>query len=202
MTQFSQLSAYVKRGLKVERLISDSLAERFFPDPDDREEQYSTCLFPEITYALLTDPQLGVGELVGRYQVNRSDMTVAAQFCAVNGFTWNGILAERVNLREWIYEQAANNLLDFTVVGGRFSLKPALPYNRNTFELDLNAPPDIKALFTDGNTTDLIVTFLEPAERQLFQANVVWRQEEGNGFPEDEDNDGAPVSSAKHSWPA
>ena len=182
MTQFSQLSAYVKRGLKVERLIPDSLAELFFPDPDDREEEYSTCLFPEIAYALLTDPKLGVGELVGRYQVKRSDMEIAAQFCAVNGFTWNGVLAERVNLREWIYTQASHNLLDFTVVGGRFSLKPALLYTAD-YRMDLLAAPDIKGLFTDGNCTDLTVTFLEPAERQLFQANVVWREEEGNGFP-------------------
>ena len=49
--------------------------------------------------------------------------------------------------------------------------------------MDLLAAPDINGLFTDGNCTDLTVTFLEPAERQLFQANVVWREEEGNGFP-------------------
>ena len=33
MTQFSQLSAYVKRGLKVERLIPDYVAETFIADP-------------------------------------------------------------------------------------------------------------------------------------------------------------------------
>ena len=182
MTQFSQLSAYVKQGLKVERLIPDSLAAEFIPDSDDREDEYSTCLFPEIAYALLTDPQLGVGEMVGRYQVNRTDMARSAQFCLVNGFTWNGILAERVNLREWIYTQASYSLLDFTVVGGRFSLKPALLYT-DDYRLDLLAAPEIKGLFTDGNCTDLVVTFLDPSERQLFQANVVWREEEGNGFP-------------------
>ena len=93
----------------------------------------------------MTDPELGVGELVGRYQVNRGDMARAAQFCIVNGFTWNGVLAERVNLREWIYEQASHNLLDFTVVGGRFSLKPSLPYTAE-YRLDLGAAPEIKGL--------------------------------------------------------
>ena len=131
---------------------------------------------------MLTDPELGVGELVGRYQVIRADMQEAATFCLVNGFTWNGVLAERVNLREWIYEQASHNLLDFTVIGGRFSLKPSLLYD-SQYRLDLKRSPKIRGLFTDGNTSELQVTFLPPAERQLFQANVVWREEEGNGFP-------------------
>ena len=182
MTQFSQLSAYVKQGLKVKRLIPDYLAAEFYPEPKDREKEYSTNLFPEIAYALLTDPELGVGELVGIWQVNANDMTAAAQFCLVNGFLWNGVLAERVNVREWIYEQASHNLLDFTVKGGRFSLRPALPYSAE-YRLDNDAPPEIKGLFTDGNTTELQVAFLPPEERQLFQANVKWRLEEGNGFP-------------------
>ena len=191
MTQFSQLSAYIKDGLEVERLVPDGvlnevIGPNYKPQSTDVipwGQRYSTCYFPEIAYCLLTDPDIGVGELVGRYQVNRFAMTQAAIFCARNGFTWNGVVAERINLREWIYQQASHNLLDFTVKGGQFSLTPALPVNSRG-ELQLAATPNFRALFTDGNMRDLQVSFLEPAERALFTAVVMYREEEGNGFPQ------------------
>ena len=39
-------------------------------------------------------------------------------------------------------------------------------------------------MFTDGNINDLKVSFLTPEERQLFTANVLYRKEKPNGFPE------------------
>ena len=42
----------------------------------------------------------------------------------------------------------------------------------------------VKALFTDGNIADLKVSFLSPEERQIFKANVLYRKEKANGFPE------------------
>jgi hypothetical protein len=182
LQSFSQFSAYVKTGIKVERLVSDTdlqdtLGLSGIPD------RYATCLLPEIVYALLSDPVLGVGELVGRYQIDRSSMINAANYCLRNGFTWNGVLAERVNIREWIYQQATHNLLDFTVIGGRFALTPSLLTNSKG-EIDLTKTPPIKALFTDGNIKDLTCNFLDPSDRQLFTATALWRVEEGNGFPQ------------------
>ena len=42
----------------------------------------------------------------------------------------------------------------------------------------------IKALFTDGNVRNFKTTFLSPEERQLFIAELKYRKEEKNGFPE------------------
>jgi predicted phage tail protein len=39
-------------------------------------------------------------------------------------------------------------------------------------------------MFTDGNIKDLNVAFLPPEDRQTFKANVIYRDEKENGFPE------------------
>lgn len=168
-SSFSSLSAYFTRGVRVERLVTSGSS--------------ATNLMPEIAYALLTNATLGAGSLIGKDQVNRDRMELAARFCAANGFTWDGVIDERQNLREWIFEQAGYCLLDFTILGGQFSLVPSVPYNSN-YTINNNAAPAIKALFTDGNIRNMKVTFLAPEERQLFRAVCLWRQDKHNGFPE------------------
>lgn len=167
---FSQLSAYFKEGIVVERLVTTG--------------RDATNLFPEIAYALLTDGTIGAGNLIGAQQVDRDRMAVAAKFCQANNYLWDGVISERQNLREFIYEQAAYCLLDFTIMGGRFSLYPSVPFSTSSGSLLLNGKPEIKALFTDGNIRNLQVSFLSPEERQLFQAVCLWRQDTENGFPE------------------
>lgn len=168
-TSFSSLSAYFQRGVIVDRIGSSGRS--------------ATNLMPEIAYALLTDATLGAGNLIGVNQVDRERMAIAARFCAANGFTWDGVIADRQNLREWIFTNAGYCLLDFTIIGGRFSLVPSVPTHSNG-KINFNAKPNIKALFTDGNIRGMKVSFLSPEERQLFRASVLWRQENTNGFPE------------------
>ena len=172
-TNFSQFSAYFKEGVKVKSLIDGT--------------RKATSLFPEIAFALLTDKTLGAGAVINESSVDDVNMTVAARFCKANNLFWDGMVADRVNLREFIYQQALYCLLDFTIIGGKFSLYPAVPFDPNTFEIDLDGPhskPKIKAMFTDGNISDLSVSFLSPEDRQAFKANVLYRQEQENGFPE------------------
>lgn len=168
-TSFSSLSAYFKRGVVVERL---SISGRS-----------ATNLLPEIVYALLTDPVIGAGKLIGAAQVDRARMVTAAMFCEANGFTWDGVLSQKENLRSWIFDMAGYCLLDFTILGGRFSLVPSVPYTAG-YAINALAAPEIKALFTDGNIRNLSVSFLSPEERQLFKAVCTWRFEKENGFPE------------------
>ena len=176
-SSFSQLSAYVKKGVEVERLIDDS-------GKPVTGLRASTNNFAEIAHALLTDAQLGAGSLLGSAAVNRERMTIAARFCRANGFTWDGVIADKLNLRSWIFEQAAYCLLDFTILGGQFSLVPSVPYTAD-FQIDNAAKPAIKALFTDGNIRNLKVSWLSPEERQLFKPVVKWRMETENGFPQE-----------------
>ena len=168
-TNFSQFSAYFKKGIKVKSLLGGS----------DR----STSLFPEIAYALLTNSTIGAGKVINTDSVNEANMIVAANFCKANNLFWDGVISNRVNLREFIFEQATYCLLDFTIIGGQFSLYPAVPFDSD-HAMNLDKKPTIKAMFTDGNIKDLNVAFLNPEDRQTFQANIIYRKEKVNGFSE------------------
>jgi len=186
INSFSQLSALVKKGIKVKRLINDSGSFVSHGSLND-----STNNFVEIAHDLLTNEQYGAAELIGVRGVNRGEMQQAAFYCLRNGFTWDGVIDRRFNLREFIFENAAFNLLDFSVKGGQFSLRPAFPVKSDqTINYDATTDPnggiDIRALFSDGNMRNLQVSFLTPEEREVFKATILFRKDEieSNGFPE------------------
>ena len=194
-TNFSQFSAYFKQGIKVKRLVNDLGKNPTKPsncssNPNavlhgvDCEGKGATNLFPEIAYALLTDKTIGAGKVISESAVDEGNMTIAAKFCQANKFFWDGIVSSRTNLREFIYQQGLYCLLDFTIIGGKFSLYPAVPFDENNYKIKQGKSVAIKAMFTDGNVKDLSVTFLSAEDRQAFKANVLYREEEENGFPE------------------
>ena len=169
-SSFTQFSAYFKEGISVRRLIDGGTGP--------------TNLFPEITFALLTDPQIGAGDLIGVKSVDEERMTIAAKFCRANRLFWDGVIVDEKNLREFIFQNAAYCLLDFTILGGRFALYPSVPFDPVTFKIDPNQRIQIKALFTDGNIKNLKASFLSPEERQNFQGFATYRKEKLNGFAE------------------
>ena len=177
-SSFAQLSAYVKKGIVVRRLI------------DDNGRPTTTLVgptnnFAEIAYALLTDERFGAGTAIGTDAVDRDRMTIAARYCRANNFTWDGVIANPLNLRDFIYENAGYCLLDFTILGGQFSLIPTATYNPTTFVIDKDRAVAIKALFTDGNIRNLKVSWLDSEERRLFKAVMKYREEKTNGFPQE-----------------
>ena len=169
---FSQFSAYIKKGIKVKRLIDNTTG--------------ATNLFPEIVYALLTERRFGLANSIGVSSVDKDRMTIAAKFCEANRFYWDGVITEKQNVREFIYQNAIFNFLDFTILGGKFSLFPSVPYFPDTFKINKTSKPHVRALFTDGNTRNLKVSFLSPEERQNFIGTVYYRREVPNGFSETE----------------
>ena len=178
-SSMGQLSAYIKEGIKVEKLINDDgTTASLTADPA------STNNFAEIAFNLLVSSRLGAGKRIPRDTIDRDAMVVAAKFCRANGFRFDGVVGDRVGLREFIHANAAFNLLDFSIVGGKFSLTPSVPYNPATFVIEpaQDITKSVKALFTDGNMKDMQVSFLPTQERQLFKATVAYRQEEENGF--------------------
>jgi len=177
-SSFAQLSAYVKKGIVVRRLIDDS------GSPTTTLVK-PTNNFAEIAYALLTDNRFGAGTAIGTDAVDRDRMTIAARYCRANNFTWDGVIANPLNLRDFIYENAGYCLLDFTILGGQFSLIPTATYNPKTFVIDKDRAVAIKALFTDGNIRNLKVSWLDSEERRLFKAVVKYREEKTNGFPQE-----------------
>ena len=181
ISSFSNFSAYFQQGIQIRKLSEAANLQSTKQGPSNN--------FGDIAYALLTNRRYGVGELIGENSVDATKMQVAAKFCKANGFYWDGIIAERTNVREFLFKQAGYQLLDFTIIGGRFSLVPTVPYGSNYKILnDAVAGSDafpIKGLFTDGNVRNFKTTFLSPEERQLFTAEVKYRGEpDTNGFPD------------------
>ena len=177
ISTFSNFSAYFKEGIVVKKFLKE------YVKPYD-----STNNFPEIAYNLLTNRRYGVGEYIGNNALDAARFNKAAEFCNANGFYWDGIISKQINVREFLYTQSAYQLLDFTILGGQFSLYPTVPFNSDyTIAFDACAgDPNflIKALFTDGNVRNFKTTFLSPEERQLFIAELKYREETDNGFPE------------------
>ena len=178
-TSFNSLSAYIKHGHMVERLFNRS-------EPSSTVDgKGATNLFPEIAHHLLTSREYGAGKLIGAASVDKKAMEKAARFCEAEGFYWDGIITDSQNLREFIFENAAFMLLDFTIKGGQFALVPSVPFDDGgSYKMQRSAKPDIKALFTDGNMRGMEVSFLSPEERQNFVGVCIFREEKVNAFPE------------------
>jgi hypothetical protein len=194
LSSFNSFSAFIKEGIKVDRLIPDHNYTSGTGYLTRNSHVASTDNFVEIVHDLLTNTAYGAGDLVGHDGVDRISMIEGARYCRANGFFWNGIIDRKFNIREFIFEYAGYNFLDFSILGGRFSLRPSFPINADyTINFDAgidNKGIDIKALFTDGNMRDIKVTFLTPEERKMFKATVIHRDDKRNsngigGFPED-----------------
>ena len=176
IANISQISAYVNRGMVGKKL-------------DGSGRTAAINLLPEIIYDLLTNEEYGVGGIVGKRGVDEDELTQTTRYCNAMGFYWDGVIKDKVNIRQWIFEQAGYILCDFCIKGGRFSLKPSFPlqadyriHNSSRRQAADSRPVEIQALFTDGNTRNARVSFLPPEERQMFKAEVIYRREEINGF--------------------
>lgn len=173
LNQLTQLSAYYQAGIVGRQLKAG---------PDTYGP---IATLPEIAYFLLTNRVTGAGAVIDEAQIDLESFRRATDFCKANNMYWDGVISERINLREWIYEQASYCLLDFTMKGGRFGLEPAVPIDdNNEVATEWRAVPEVVALFTDGNIRNMKVTTLAPEERKLFEAEVLWRRERTNHFPE------------------
>ena len=173
MVEFQQLFGVYEKGIVLENLIGST--------PTSIGPAAASNLLPDIVHGMMTNPTWGAGATIGPDQIDKMEMRIASLFCRANDFTWDGVVNERINFRDWAFQNAQYCLLDATVIGGRFALTPAVPYGAD-YRIDAFARPDIKALFTDGLMKDMSVQFLSPEDRQLFQAAVVWRQDTVNGF--------------------
>ena len=177
ISTFSNFSAYFQEGIIVKKFLGANT-----------KAYGATNNFPEIAYDLLTNRRYGVGEFIGTNSVDEVRFNIAAEYCNANGFYWDGVISELTNVREFLFSQAGYQLLDFAILGGQFSLFPSVPI-RGDYTIDNDAKAGdsnfrIKALFTDGNIRNFKTTFLSPEERQLFIAELKYRKEEKNGFPE------------------
>lgn len=156
-TQLSQFSAYVTKGREIELLSQNS-------------EIDAGNLFPDILFDLLTHDRFGTGQYISREQIDIDSFIAADQWCNTRKYYFDGVIAERLNLRDWASEVAAANLLDFIQRNGKFALVPAIKFT--------GAVP-ISGLFTAGNIVkdSFSMEFLDEEDRKPVQVSVKWRQE-------------------------
>ena len=156
--QFSQFSAYVTQGIKVNRLLGG---------------YESTHLFPEILYDFMTNTRYGLGNEISTEQIDVASFTAAAQFCQDNRFFYDGPKLSNTNWRQWAADIAATHALLLIERGGIFFLEQAIPQK-----------PEIKGLFTAGNCISMELSVVEAEQRQPFSLSVKFRTERyGGGTP-------------------
>jgi hypothetical protein len=101
--------------------------------------------------------------------IDLASFETAAQWCLDRKYFYDGVIAERVNLRQWAADTAATHLLIFGERDGKFFLRPALA---------ATAVP-IKGLFTAGNIAQgsFQLQYLDPEDRDPIRVSVRYREE-------------------------
>lgn len=169
--QLDQLRTYLKNGIEVERLIDGDVA--------------SSNLLTDLLWYLVTNKDTGAGNILNSALVDKALLTTTGRYLEANKLYWDDVIAEPVNLRSWLSEQAPSVLCFVSLKNGRMSLEPALPYDSN-HKIDASNPVTISAMFTEGNIIEdsLEFTWLELEERKMFQAAIIYQQSRVNQFPE------------------
>jgi hypothetical protein len=157
--QFSQFSTYVTGGLRCRRL-RNSLSNG------------PSHLFPDVLLDLLTDSRYGRGDSIPDSLIDLASFEAAANWCHSRRYFFDGVIADRINLRQWAADVAATNLLIFGESDGQFYLRPALQFDAVS----------IKGLFTAGNISEgtFQVQMLDPEDREPVQVSVKYREERAN----------------------
>jgi len=160
--QFGQFSCYVTGG-KICRRLRAALTTG------------PTHLFPDVLLDLMTNTTYGAGDLIKDSMIDFTAFTAAANWCSSRNYFFDGVQADRVNLRQWAADTAAANLLIFGESDGKFYLRPAIQFT---------AVP-IKGLFTAGNIVEgtFKLQYLEPEEREPIQVSVRYREERASSDP-------------------
>lgn len=162
-SQLAQVSVYVSQGRTVKRLR-------------DNDTLGPSHLFPDILRDLLLSPIFGMGETFTEAQIDKDSFIAAADWCYSRRYFFDGVLAEKVNLRQWAADVAGSMLLELVQRDGRFALIPAVIFPP---EIDGGSTVPISGIFTVGNIVENTFTmeFLTEEDRLPVQVSVKWREE-------------------------
>ncbi len=126
--------------------------------------------FADVFYDLLTNKRYGIGDIFNPAQIDKTSFDTAAEFTRSRKYFFDGAISDKINIRSWGAERATDFLLDLGVSGGRFTLSPALTFDK---------PETVVALFTAGNIIEdsFQMSYYETQARTDPKITVRWREE-------------------------
>lgn len=148
-SQLNQLSAYVNEGIN------------------------SIHTFPEVFRDQLVNTRYGVGSILSPELIDEESFEYCAEWTRDRRYFFDGAIAQPINLRQWGSQTAGYFLLDFVIRNGRFSLQPAIYFDR---------PEIITGLYTSGNIIEdsFEFAYAEVDQRIPKRISVKWRQEKAD----------------------
>jgi hypothetical protein len=154
-----QAHFFIRNGQPIHRLIEGTPG--------------ATNLFPDVAHHLL----IASGRMPSQL-IDVSGLTAAARFCAANGITFDGVIANPANVREYLSLMAPMHLLRVTDRWGLLGLRPALPVTI-AHAIDTSPITPVMA-FDESNSSQFQITRRSIADRKPFAALVLWRDQPEN----------------------
>jgi hypothetical protein len=156
-----QAHFFIRNGQPIYRLIEGSSG--------------ATNLFPDVAHHLLT-----VSGQVPAQLIDTPALTAAGRFCQINGITFDGVIANPSNVREYLHLMAPMHLLRVTDRWGKLGLRPALPVTPS-HTID-TAPLTPVMSFTEASIhpDTFKISRRSKADRRRFCALVLWRDQPDN----------------------
>jgi len=130
----------------------------------------ATSSFPEVLLDLLTNNRYGTGQVLSSAQIDQASFTAASTFTYNRRYFFDGAVSDKINIRSWGAQTAANYLLDLVIRNGKFALEPVASFD---------APETITQLFTSGNILEdsFSLSFSDDQDRIPPKVSVIWREE-------------------------
>jgi hypothetical protein len=154
-----QAHLFIRQGQPIHRLIEGTPG--------------ATNLFPDVAHHLL----IASGRVPSQL-IDVPGLTAAARFCAANGITFDGVIANPSNVREYLNLLAPLHLLRVTDRWGMLGLRPALPVTI-AHAIDTSPLTPVMA-FDESNSSDFQITRRPISDRKPFAALVLWRDQPEN----------------------
>ena len=172
LQSLSQTRVWLPDGVVVERLSTKELSL----GPSN--------LFPDFAYWLLTNDVAGLGSLAKDGWLDKDSFIESSKFCRANKIHFDGAISDKVNIRQFLSEQAPLNLLSFSIANGKLALIPALPYS-SSYKLNGDKRIPIANIFTLGNIIEgsYSASYVDVSQRAPIRAVMTWREGAKNSQP-------------------
>lgn len=152
-----QVRCFVRNGVQVDRVLGGS---------------GSSCSFPDLAYYLLKN-----ANKVSTQLIDLPSFQGAEEFNSKYELFFNGVLANSVNLRDYLTRVAPLFLLRFVQINGKFALRPVLPLD-GLFNISTAA---ITPSFVFNDSNIVIGTYqkdyIDINQRKPFCALMTWRSQ-------------------------